>query len=114
MTLIQRILTDLIRVDPFHPYHPCSIAEVINVTTSNNSAGSQHLTRRDLLCGAVAAASLSAVSDAAFVLASSETSARSITGVAGIKIGHFTDSRRPTGCTAILTEEGAVAGVDVR
>jgi L-aminopeptidase/D-esterase-like protein len=37
-----------------------------------------------------------------------------ITDVAGIKIGHFTDSRRPTGCTVILTEEGAVAGVDVR
>jgi L-aminopeptidase/D-esterase-like protein len=39
---------------------------------------------------------------------------RSITDVAGIKVGHFTDSRRPTGCTVILTEEGAIAGVDVR
>ena len=39
---------------------------------------------------------------------------RSITDVPGIKVGHFTDSRRPTGCTVILTEEGAVAGVDVR
>jgi len=38
----------------------------------------------------------------------------SITDVAGIKVGHFTDSRRPTGCTVILTEAGAVAGVDVR
>jgi L-aminopeptidase/D-esterase-like protein len=38
----------------------------------------------------------------------------SITGVLGIKVGHFTDSRRPTGCTVILAEEGAVAGVDVR
>jgi len=37
-----------------------------------------------------------------------------ITDVAGIKVGHFTDSRRPTGCTVIITEEGAVAGVDVR
>jgi L-aminopeptidase/D-esterase-like protein len=37
-----------------------------------------------------------------------------ITDVAGVKVGHFTDTRRPTGGTAILTEEGAVAGVDVR
>ncbi|MGH9854931.1 MAG: P1 family peptidase [Blastocatellia bacterium] len=37
-----------------------------------------------------------------------------ITDVAGIKVGHFTDSRRPTGCTVIICEEGAVGGVDVR
>ena len=37
-----------------------------------------------------------------------------ITDVDGIKVGHFTDSRRPTGCTVILCEPGAVAGVDVR
>lgn len=37
-----------------------------------------------------------------------------ITDVAGIKVGHHTDTRRPTGCTVIITEEGAVAGVDVR
>src|SRR5579871_1600429 len=37
-----------------------------------------------------------------------------ITDVSGIKVGHFTDSRRPTGCTVVLCEGGAVAGVDVR
>jgi L-aminopeptidase/D-esterase-like protein len=37
-----------------------------------------------------------------------------ITDVAGIKVGHFTDSRRPTGCTVVLCEKGAVTGVDVR
>ncbi len=37
-----------------------------------------------------------------------------ITDVDGIKVGHFTDSRKPTGCTVILYERGAVAGVDVR
>ena len=37
-----------------------------------------------------------------------------ITDVAGIEVGHFTDSRRPTGCTVVLAREGAVAGVDVR
>jgi len=40
--------------------------------------------------------------------------AGSITAVLGIEVGHFTDSRRPTGCTVIITREGAVAGVDVR
>ena len=38
----------------------------------------------------------------------------SLTDVAGIRVGHFTDPRRPTGCTVILAEGGAVAGVDVR
>jgi L-aminopeptidase/D-esterase-like protein len=38
----------------------------------------------------------------------------SITDVSGIKVGHCTDTRRPTGCTVVLTVGGAVAGVDVR
>jgi L-aminopeptidase/D-esterase-like protein len=38
----------------------------------------------------------------------------SITDVAGIQVGHHSDTRRPTGCTVILTPQGAVAGVDVR
>jgi L-aminopeptidase/D-esterase-like protein len=38
----------------------------------------------------------------------------SITDVAGLRVGHHTDTRRPTGCTVLLTPEGAVAGVDVR
>ena len=29
-------------------------------------------------------------------------------------MGHFTDSRRPTGCTVLIFEKGATAGVDVR
>ena len=37
----------------------------------------------------------------------------SITSVPGILCGHFTDTRRPTGCTVVLTPAGAVAGVDV-
>lgn len=31
-----------------------------------------------------------------------------------LQIGHFTDARRPTGCTVLLCPQGAVAGVDVR
>ena len=37
-----------------------------------------------------------------------------ITDVAGIKVGHFTETRRPTGCTVVLCERGATASVDVR
>lgn len=38
----------------------------------------------------------------------------SITDVGGIEVGHFTDARRPTGCTVVLARAGAVGGVDVR
>jgi L-aminopeptidase/D-esterase-like protein len=37
-----------------------------------------------------------------------------ITAVPGIKVGHHTLTERPTGCTVILAEAGATAGVDVR
>ncbi len=39
-------------------------------------------------------------------------SAGCITDVPGIKAGHYTDTRRPTGCTALLFEGKATAGVD--
>ena len=32
----------------------------------------------------------------------------------GIKVGHFTNAQQHTGCTVILCEEGAIAGVDIR
>jgi L-aminopeptidase/D-esterase-like protein len=38
----------------------------------------------------------------------------SITDVQGLKVGHNTDSRRPTGCTVVLCEAGVTCGVDVR
>jgi L-aminopeptidase/D-esterase-like protein len=40
--------------------------------------------------------------------------ATGLTAIAGIKVGHHTLAARPTGCTVILAESGAVAGVDVR
>jgi L-aminopeptidase/D-esterase-like protein len=39
---------------------------------------------------------------------------KGLTAVQGIKVGQFTRPERPTGCTVILTEAGAVGGVDVR
>jgi L-aminopeptidase/D-esterase-like protein len=40
--------------------------------------------------------------------------AAGLTRVPGIRVGHFTLAERPTGCTVVLTEGGAVAGADVR
>ena len=37
-----------------------------------------------------------------------------ITAVRGITVGHFTDPRRPTGCSVVIARAGAVGGVDVR
>ena len=37
-----------------------------------------------------------------------------ITAINGIKVGHATNEKARTGCTVILCEAGAVAGVDVR
>ena len=39
---------------------------------------------------------------------------RTLTAVPGIRVGHWTHTSGSTGCTAILADEGAVAGVDVR
>ena len=38
--------------------------------------------------------------------------AGALTDVGGLRVGHFTDTRRPTGCTAILFDNPATAGVD--
>lgn len=37
-----------------------------------------------------------------------------LSDVAGIEVGHFTESRRPTGCSVVIARAGALAGVDVR
>jgi L-aminopeptidase/D-esterase-like protein len=39
---------------------------------------------------------------------------RTLTAVAGLKVGHVTLDGRPTGCTVVLAGDGMVAGVDVR
>jgi L-aminopeptidase/D-esterase-like protein len=41
-------------------------------------------------------------------------SAGAITDVPGIEVGHFSDTRRPTGCSVVITRQGAVGGVAVR
>ena len=44
----------------------------------------------------------------------SSRTAKGLTAVDGIKVGHYTMPGRPTGCTVVLAEEGAAASVDVR
>ena len=44
--------------------------------------------------------------------AQAQSSKGTFTDVGGIRVGHFTDNRRPTGCTAILFESEASVGVD--
>jgi L-aminopeptidase/D-esterase-like protein len=39
---------------------------------------------------------------------------KGLTDIAGIRVGHVSDFQAITGCTAILCETGAVAGVDIR
>lgn len=43
---------------------------------------------------------------------SQDVRAGSLTDVGGIRVGHATDPRRPTGCTAILFDEPVTAGAD--
>src|SRR5262245_44427606 len=58
----------------------------------------------------------STIAAAVAILVATQTSSQNLTltAVPGIKVGHHTLTERPTGCTAILVEGGATAGVDVR
>jgi L-aminopeptidase/D-esterase-like protein len=51
---------------------------------------------------------------AATLVGRAQTPAASITAVPGVRVGHFTLSERPTGCTVVLLPPGTVGGVDVR
>lgn len=73
------------------------------------------MNRRDILQGGAAMAALVAMKEPlAQTTDRPATLGGAITDVPGIRVGHFTETRRPTGCTVILTEDGATAGVDVR
>ncbi|HVN80406.1 MAG TPA: P1 family peptidase [Terriglobia bacterium] len=70
-----------------------------------------NLNRRDFGLALTASAGLGLAS-LELAAMQDETSKGSFTDVGGIKVGHFTDSRRSTGCTAILFEDEAAVGVD--
>jgi L-aminopeptidase/D-esterase-like protein len=68
------------------------------------------MNRRDLLLALASSSGLRASETSGNWLPESGT----LTDVPGLKVGHHTLKTRPTGCTVILCEDGAVAGVDVR
>jgi len=71
------------------------------------------LTRREFAATIAAAApSLAMRPDCDGQGTAQRSAAGSLTDVPGIRVGHFTDPRRPTGCTAILFEEPVTAGAD--
>jgi L-aminopeptidase/D-esterase-like protein len=71
------------------------------------------VSRRHFLNGVGRAAAL-AVGPSATAAGQSSLppSAGSLTDVGGLRVGHFTHARRPTGCTAILFDQSATAGAD--
>src|SRR3954451_13566928 len=62
--------------------------------------------RREFLAGAAALPALSSPRQPA------PAPGGSLTDVGGVRVGHYTDTRRPTGCTAILFDSAAAAGGD--
>ena len=58
------------------------------------------------------AAPLAAATHAAAAQQATPTGAGSLTDAGGLRVGHVTDRRRPTGCTVILFDQPARAGVD--
>jgi L-aminopeptidase/D-esterase-like protein len=61
-----------------------------------------------------APASFSATAPAGSPGAAHAAPSGSLCDVAGLKVGHWQHPQAPTGCTVVLCEQGAVAGVDVR
>ena len=72
------------------------------------------MNRRGFARALTAGIGFSSVSSLSVRAAEVPPSAGGLTDVAGVKVGHFTDTRRPTGCTVVLVEGGATCGVDVR
>lgn len=64
--------------------------------------------------GLPVAAALSSMAQGAAIDLASLPQGGSITDVPGLKVGHYTLTERPTGCTVLICEAGATAGVDVR
>jgi L-aminopeptidase/D-esterase-like protein len=67
-------------------------------------------TRREF--GQVMTATAATLARAGVESQSPAASAGSLTDVPGIKVGHYNDTRRATGCTVILFDSAAAAGVD--
>ena len=69
---------------------------------------------RTLPCLLVAGALVAGGGERSAGAQGASSSNRGLTAVTGLKVGHHTLAERPTGCTVVLAEGCAVAGVDVR
>jgi L-aminopeptidase/D-esterase-like protein len=69
------------------------------------------LSRRAFL-NILGAVPLAAATQAPAAHQTTPPAAGSLTDVGGLRVGHFTDRRRPTGCTVILFDQPARAGAD--
>ncbi len=68
------------------------------------------VSRRRFLSSVGSATAIAATGSAAAGQTPRLASTGSLTDVTGLRVGHFTDSRRPTGCTAILFDKAPTAG----
>ena len=80
-----------------------------------NNLGPLRLTRRDLALGGLALLPAGGIAATRWGSTMKGQIGRlTLTSVEGLKVGHHTRSDRPTGCTVVVAEGGAVAGVAVR
>ncbi len=89
----------------------------LSSSTLHSAGVSQTFNRREFGLAVTAAALAAGTADGAGSGTADPVNpnqAGCITDVPGILVGHYTDIRRPTGCTVVLTGKGAVCGVDVR
>jgi len=77
----------------------------------NNAVRSVLMLAAGLAIAAVPEATTPVAARAAQAAAPANTT---LPAVPGIKVGHYTLTERPTGCTVLLAEADATAGVDVR
>ena len=99
------------------PECPCASKRSLSrPTLSGVGDTDMRVTRRDLArmgaLGAIGAATTAGTTAGQAAPGPAQATAGSLTDVAGIRVGHYTDTRRPTGCTAILFDEPATAGAD--
>lgn len=87
-------------------------SEPISFHLGRNEASRLNLTRRQFGMTVTAAAMTAGTAKGSAKESTGDSGC--ITDVPGIQAGHYTDTRRPTGCTVVFTPEGAVCGVDVR
>lgn len=81
---------------------------------SPGRAGLHHVPLIAIATGASVLAPLPAAPQSGPGSADDAGTAGGITLVEGIRVGHFTYPDNPTGCTVVLTDGGAIGGVDVR